>query len=79
MDDAFGSIPSFTKEGVHMTVRGILRLWFVSMAVASVSLGCGGTPPEGNLPPQKPASEEELKKADQQLKDAMKNMGKPAP
>ncbi|SIN81511.1 hypothetical protein SAMN05444166_1049 [Singulisphaera sp. GP187] len=62
-----------------MKVRDILRLCFVLTAVVSLTsgIGCSGTPPEGNLPPEKPATAEDLKKADDQLKEAMKNMGKP--
>ena len=62
-----------------MKVRDILRSCFVLPAVISLTtgFGCGGTPPEGNLPPEKPATAEELKAAEDQMKEAMKNMGKP--
>jgi|GEM_PF-4633248 len=59
------------------------RRYFHSLLVAHAACcltfvsGCGGSRPEGDLPPEKPATEEELKKADEEMKEAMKNMGRP--
>jgi hypothetical protein len=40
--------------------------------------GCGGASTEGNLPPAKPATQEEVKAAQADLDEQMKNMGAPA-
>jgi hypothetical protein len=66
------------KEILVMKLSAMVRPWYGLLAFVGLTMvGCGSSNPEGNLPPQVPATEAQIQEGQDEIKRNMGGMKSP--